>query len=85
MGFSDDLAAETKATSKCKIESVRARMDTVDRKVLDAAMDNREKIPTDVIIRAINKDPENVHVGRKAVMKHRDHLCSCFFNGGEML
>lgn len=84
MGFEDDLAAETKATKLCKIVSIRERMNDVDRKVLDAAMENRDRIPTEVIIRAINRDPENTPVGRKAVSKHRDQLCTCFVPEGSL-
>lgn len=78
VGFEDDLKAETRAKRSCKIAEAKEKMDATDRKVLDAAMDNREKIPTEVIIRALNKDPEAPVIGRKVVNKHREGRCSCF-------
>ena len=78
MGFEDDLKAETRAKQSCKIADAKEKMDATDRKVLDAAMDNRDKIPTEVIIRALNKDPDIPTIGRKATLKHREGRCSCF-------
>ena len=35
-------------------------------------MENRNKVPTEVIIRALNKSQDEVQIGRKVVLKHRD-------------
>jgi len=78
VGFQDDLAAETRATRVCKIATIKVGMSATDRKVLDAAMENRNKVPTEVIIRALNKSQDEVNIGRKVVLKHRDQMCSCF-------
>lgn len=77
MGFSDDLVAEARAP-KCKISAVREKMDKVDQKALDAAMENRDNVPTEVIIRALGRAQSDVKIGRKVVLKHRDKMCSCF-------
>lgn len=81
MGFSDDLQAETRARSKCKLEAVRENMSAEDRASLDAAMENIDFVPTEVIIRALKRDPNNPLIGRKVVLKHRQRECSCFDGG----
>lgn len=53
-------------------------MSKTDQKVLDEAMRNREKVPTEVIIRALAKSQSDLTIGRKVVLKHRDQMCSCF-------
>ena len=78
MGFQDDLTAETRATHSCKIATIKEKMTAADRKVLDTAMDNLDNVPTEVIIRALNKNPGNPNVGRRVVVKHRDKMCVCF-------
>ena len=81
MGFEDDLAAEKRSTNRCKIDGVRERMNKEDRASLDAAMDDHDRIPTEVIIRALKRDPNNPLIGRKVVIKHRQRECSCFNEG----
>jgi hypothetical protein len=78
VGFEDDLAAETRATRACKVATIKERMSATDKKVLDAAMSNRDKVPTEVIIRALNKSQDNVTIGRKVILRHRDQMCTCF-------
>lgn len=83
MGFSDDLQAETRSTNICKMEGVRANMEADDVASLDAAMDNLDLVSTEVIIRALKRNPDNPLIGRKVVLRHRQRECSCF-NGGSM-
>ena len=78
MGFQDDLVAETRAGRTCKIATVREGMSKEDLEALDRAMMDRDKVPTEVIIRALNKDPDKPVIGHKAVAKHREQRCFCF-------
>ena len=80
MGFQDDLAAETRAGRTCKIAVVRESMSKKDQEALDKAMTDRDKVPTEAIIRALNKDPDTPIIGHKAVGKHREQRCSCFWD-----
>ena len=79
MGFQEDLVAETRAGRSCKIAVVRESMSKEDLEALDRAMMDRDKIPTEAIIRALNKDPNAPIIGHKAVGKHREQRCSCFW------
>ena len=78
VGFQDDLVAETRAGRLCKIATVKERMTPTDCKVLDIAMEDRDRMPTQVILRALNKNSNGFVIGQKAILKHRDHMCSCF-------
>lgn len=74
MGLLDDLAPH-KQVRPCRVRTLLGELETSDKKILQAALEDEIKWPDHTLYKALKR--KNVSLSADAISRHRTGVCSC--------